>query len=160
MDTLYCYLLQVRVSTFLRAGFRMREQERLHKGPGGEVRDAKTNIVHTTVPWKAPDTLFGHMRRWGEGAGTLKEFSKQNRSTFFLTSTSDHLAPQYSWVYPFIVIWEASGKRVEISGPLIAENQIDCNKITQKLSPRFFSKVINTLGEALTMISHPEGSWE
>lgn len=41
MDTLYCYLLQVRVSTFLRASFRMGEQERLHKGPGGEVRDAK-----------------------------------------------------------------------------------------------------------------------
>lgn len=31
-------------------------------------------------------------------------------------------------MYPFTAIFEASGERLEILEPLIAENQIDCNK--------------------------------
>lgn len=42
-------------------------------------------------------------------------------------------------VYPFIAICEASGKRIELSGMLIAKNQIDCNKIPKLFyfSPNF-----------------------
>lgn len=64
-----------------------------------------------------------------EGAETCEEFPEQNGSTFLLTSTSDHVSSGYSWVYPFIAIFEASGERVEILEPLLAENQIDCSKI-------------------------------
>lgn len=49
-----------------------------------------------------------------------------------------------------------------ISGTLIAENQIDSNKIIEKLSPPTprFSRIINTHGETCTLISHPEGPLE
>lgn len=125
----------------------------------GKAETLRTNIMHTTAPWRAPEIVWPHVLV-GRAVETCKEFPEQNRSTFLLTSTSDHLSSRYSRVYPFIVIFEARGKKVEISGPLIAENQICCNKIIKKLSPPNFSRIINTPGETLTHGSHPEDPLE
>lgn len=57
----------------------------------GKAETLRTNITHTTVPWRTPEAVWPHVHG-GRVAETCKEFLEQNRSSFLLTSTSGHLS--------------------------------------------------------------------
>lgn len=69
----------MKVSTFLKAGFRIQEQERPHKGPGEENQ---IQHIPLTVPGESLKLWSATCTDVGEDAETCVEFSEQNWNTF------------------------------------------------------------------------------
>lgn len=104
MPYMYCSSLRVRASSFLIAGFRSGVGEWGSERDGrkalvGKSRDMKSkyNAYHSSL--ESPETVWPHVLG-GRAVETCKKFPEQNRSTFLLTSASDHLSSRYSRVYP------------------------------------------------------------